>query len=161
MSVFSSAIDNTGHYHVRPRHVSLSPSCARSANNGHSYRSSCVVASLDLATRYARAVTKDSGYRLQRTCAESDAGVLGLVFFDRSWANDRARTAGSRLPTERWQDNRRKVRPGRMDEERSAAVRNVRVKGGRCFGGLWCKPHERGIVPGKLVERWTRRACRI
>jgi hypothetical protein len=34
MSALSSAIHNTGHYHVRPRPVCLSPSCARSANNG-------------------------------------------------------------------------------------------------------------------------------
>src|SRR5260370_42213598 len=32
------------------------------------------------ATCDGGAVTKDSAYRLQRTCAESAAGVLGLVF---------------------------------------------------------------------------------
>ena len=38
MSDLSSAIHNTGHYHVRPRPVCLSPSCARSANNGRRLR---------------------------------------------------------------------------------------------------------------------------
>jgi hypothetical protein len=38
---------DTGHYHVRPRPVFSSPSCARSANDGHSQRSSCVPASLE------------------------------------------------------------------------------------------------------------------
>jgi hypothetical protein len=80
MSALSSAIHNTGHYHVRPRPVCLPPSCARSANKGHSRRSSCVLASLDLATRDARTVTNDSAYRLQQTCERSAAGVLGLVF---------------------------------------------------------------------------------
>jgi hypothetical protein len=52
VSVLSSAIHNTGHYHGRPRPVCLPPSCARSANNWHSRRSPCVVlASLDLRRR--------------------------------------------------------------------------------------------------------------
>ena len=38
MSALSSAIDGTGHYHVRPRPVCLWPSCVRSANNGHNRR---------------------------------------------------------------------------------------------------------------------------
>jgi len=56
MSALSSAIHNIGHYH---------------ANNGHNRRSSCVLASLDLATRDARTVTNDAAYRLQQTCARS------------------------------------------------------------------------------------------
>src|SRR6266487_6176826 len=68
MSALSSAIHSTGHYHVRPRPICLPLSCARSANNGHSRCSSCVLASLDLATRDARTVTNDSAYRLQQTC---------------------------------------------------------------------------------------------
>jgi len=32
MSALSSAVDNTGHYHVRPRPVCMSPSYVRSAN---------------------------------------------------------------------------------------------------------------------------------
>ena len=79
MSALSSAIHNTGHYHVRPRPVCLPPSCARSANNGHSRRSSCVLASLDLVTRDARTVTNGLAYRLPQTCDRSAAGVLGLV----------------------------------------------------------------------------------
>jgi hypothetical protein len=75
------------------------------------------MASLDLTTRDARAVTKDSAYRLQRTCAEPAAGVPGLFFSDRSLAKVRAGSARARPATERWQDKRRKVRPGRMDEE--------------------------------------------
>ena len=73
-------LDNTRHCLAPPRRVCLSPSCARSANNGQSRRSSCVLPSLDLVTHDACGVTKDSAYRLQRTCAESAAGVLGLVF---------------------------------------------------------------------------------
>jgi hypothetical protein len=38
------------------------------------------LASLDLATRHGRAVTKGSAYRLQRTCAESAAAVVDLFF---------------------------------------------------------------------------------
>jgi len=64
MSDLSSAIHNTGHYHVRPRPVGLSPSCVRFANKGHSRCSSCVLTSFDLATFDAGAVTKDSACRL-------------------------------------------------------------------------------------------------
>jgi hypothetical protein len=58
----------------------LSSSCARSANNGAQQPQLLRLALLDLATPDARAFTKDSTYQLQRTCAESAAGVLGLVF---------------------------------------------------------------------------------
>jgi hypothetical protein len=51
MSALSSAIHNTGHCHGRPRPVCLSRSCAQSANNGRSRRSSCDLASLDLRRR--------------------------------------------------------------------------------------------------------------
>jgi hypothetical protein len=100
MSDHSSAIHNTGHYHVRPRPVCLSPSCARSANNGQSRRRSCVLASLDLATLDASAVTKDSAYRLQRTCAESAAEVLGLVFV-RSQFGEGSRRDGGKQTVDR------------------------------------------------------------
>src|SRR5215470_15022493 len=46
-SRLSSAIDGTGHYHVRPRPVYLWPSCVRSANNGHNRRSSGVPVSVE------------------------------------------------------------------------------------------------------------------
>jgi hypothetical protein len=65
---------------------------------------------LVLLTPDARAVTKDSAYRLQRTCAESTVGGLACPFLDRSLAKDRAGTAGSSPPTDRWQDKGRKVR---------------------------------------------------
>jgi hypothetical protein len=116
-SALSSAIHNTGHYHVRPRPVCLSPSCARSAKNQHSRRSSCVLASLDLATRDARTVTNESAYRLQQTYDDLRPGWRSGFLSDRNLAKGRAETAGSKPPTERWQDKRRKVRPGRMDEE--------------------------------------------
>jgi len=75
--------------------------------------------SVELATRDARAVTKDSAYRMQRTCAQSAAGCLVWFFLsDRSLAKDRAGTAGSRLPTERGQDKSRTLRPGRTREKR-------------------------------------------
>jgi hypothetical protein len=41
---------NSGHYHVRRRVGCLSPSCARSANNRHNGRSSCVQPSVDRVT---------------------------------------------------------------------------------------------------------------
>jgi hypothetical protein len=94
MSAISSAIHNTGHYHVRPRPVCLSRSCFRSAKNRHS-RSSCVLASLDLATRDTRAAAKEPASRLQRSCAEPAARVLGLIFSDRSLAKGRAGMAGA------------------------------------------------------------------
>jgi hypothetical protein len=50
---------------------------------------------------WRHAVTKDSAYRLQRTCAESTAEVLGLFLSDRGFATDCAGTVGSMLPTER------------------------------------------------------------
>src|SRR5258708_33172885 len=93
VSALSSAIYNTGHYSVRPRPVCLPPSCARSANNGHSRRSSCVLASLDLATRDARTVTDDSAYRLQQTCERSAAGAL-VWFFVRSQFGEELRRNG-------------------------------------------------------------------
>src|SRR6266436_5116700 len=70
----------------------------RSANNGHSCRSSCVLASLDLATRDAPTVTNDSAYRLQQTCERSAAGVLVWFFVQSQFCeglrrNDEARTA--------------------------------------------------------------------
>jgi hypothetical protein len=101
----SSAIHNNGHYYVRPRPVCLSLSCARSAKNRHSRRSSCVLASLDLATRDARAATQELGIstatNLRRTRRQS---AWSDFFSDRSLAKDSAGTARSRPPTERWQD---------------------------------------------------------
>ena len=96
MSHLSSAIHNTGHYHARARPVCSSSSCARSANNGHSRRSSRVLASLNLATRDARAVTNESAYRLQRTCAESAAGMLCLVFVRSQFGAGQRRIWGRR-----------------------------------------------------------------
>jgi hypothetical protein len=76
------------------RPVCLSPSCFRSAKNRHSRRSSCVLASLDLATRDARAATKDRASRLQRTCAEPAARVLGLIFFGSQFSEGPRRNGG-------------------------------------------------------------------
>jgi hypothetical protein len=113
---------HTGQYHVRPRRVCLSPSCVRSANNGHSRRSSCVLASLDLATRDAGAVTKNSAYRrLQRTCTKLAPMALGLVLSDRNLAKGRAGTARGRPPTERLQDKSREVRPVGFGRRRLSA----------------------------------------
>jgi hypothetical protein len=85
MSALSSATHNTGHYRVRPRPVCLPSSCARSANNGPSRRSSCVLASLDLATGEARTVTNVSAYRLQQTCERSAAGCWSGFFSIAVW----------------------------------------------------------------------------
>jgi hypothetical protein len=49
--------------------------------------------------------------------------VLRLVFVRSQLAKDRVGTAGSKLPTERWQDKWREVRPGRRAEE----ARNISV----------------------------------
>ena len=117
MSDLSSAIHNTGHYHVRPRPVCLAPSCARSANNGPNRRSSCVLASLDLATRNATRGHQRRGIstatNLRGTCSR---GAWSGFSSDRSLAKHRAGTARSRPPTERWQDKRREVRGGRAAE---------------------------------------------
>jgi len=56
MSALSSAIHNIGHYH---------------ANNGHNRRSSCVLASLDLATR-------DAATNLRTLVAASSAKTAGF-----------------------------------------------------------------------------------
>src|SRR5712692_4592283 len=66
-------VDIAGHYHVRPRPVGLPPSRARSANNGHSCRSSCVLASLDLATRDARRALLSG---------DLDSGARGVVWVE-------------------------------------------------------------------------------
>ena len=100
MSALSSAIHNTGHYHVRPRPVCLPPSCARSANNGRSRRSSCVLASIDLVTRDARAVSKNLAYRLQQTCERSAAEVL-VWFFVRSQFDEGLRRNGEERTPDR------------------------------------------------------------
>ena len=52
----------------------------------------------------ARAVTNDSACRLQRTCAESAAGVLSGFLSNRSLAKARVGMVESEPPTERWQD---------------------------------------------------------
>jgi hypothetical protein len=100
MSALSSAIHKSGHYHVRPRPRLLAVFLCRSANNGHSRCSSCVLASLDLATREARAVTKRFGIstatNLRRICCRG----VGLVFCsNRRLAKDFAGTARPRPPT--------------------------------------------------------------
>src|ERR1700730_9827905 len=93
-------IHNTGHYHVRPRGVCLvaflHPICERRARPPQLLR----LASLDLATRDARAITKDSAYRLQRTCAESAAGVPG-PFFVRSKFGEGSRREGGKQTADR------------------------------------------------------------
>src|SRR6266508_6825181 len=45
-------------------------------------------------------------------------GAWSVFLSDRSLAKDRVGTAGSRLPTERWQDKSRTLRPGRTREKR-------------------------------------------
>ena len=80
MSALSSAIHNTGHYHVQPRPACLSPCCARIANDRRNRGSSGVLASLDLVPRDAPTVDKDPAYRLHRIYAESARGVLCPAF---------------------------------------------------------------------------------
>jgi hypothetical protein len=137
MSALSSAIHNTGHYHVRPRPVCLSPSCARSANNGHGRRSSCALTSLDLAARYARGVTKDSAYRLQRTCAESAAGVLGLVF----------------CPIAVWR------RIAQTRREANCQPSEGKIKGARCGPVGWMKRADRSRISHEVRSNTT--TCRF
>jgi hypothetical protein len=103
MSAVSYAIHNTRHYRAGLRPICLSPFCGRSANNGRSYRIPCILSSIDLATRDACAVNKDSADRLQQTCAEPcsrDARSLFCLIafwrrFERDWRG------GDRRPTER------------------------------------------------------------
>ena len=150
-SPLSAACRSRRYCHVRslvryPQHrtlprptepVCLPPSCARSAKNQHSRRSSCVPASLDLATCDARSVSKDSACRLRRTCAESAAGVPGLAFSDRSLAQERREAArqprdgkikGARcgpvpLRVGRLGNWSSRVPPARASEARSSATR--------------------------------------
>ena len=55
---------------------------------------------VDLATRDARAVTKDSAYRMQRTCAESAAGCL-VWFIVRSQFGEGSRRDGGKQTADR------------------------------------------------------------
>jgi hypothetical protein len=97
--------------------IGLSPSCVRSVTNGHSRRSSRVLASIDLAnmTHVRPPKSRHSG------CNESARKLLPGRFAwflpDRNLAKYGAGPAGHRPPTARWQDKRRKVRPGRRAEE--------------------------------------------
>jgi hypothetical protein len=104
MSAAWSAIHNTGHYHVRLRPVCLPPSCTRSANNGHSRRSSRIRASVDRATHDARSCTRRVGIptatNLRGMCCQDAEPGFGLIG---SLAKDRAGSAERRPPTERWQ----------------------------------------------------------
>jgi hypothetical protein len=136
MSALSSAIHSTGHYHVRPRPICLPLSCARSARNGHSRCSSCVLALLDLATRDARTVTNDSAYRLQQTCERSAAGVL--VWF---------------CSIEVW---RRAAQQRRGAERRPS---DGKIKGARCAPVGRQKSIDRSDTPHEVQESTT--ACRL
>jgi hypothetical protein len=135
MSDLSSATDNTGHYHVRPRPVCLSSSCARSAKHRHCSCRSRALASVDLTTRDPRAVTKDSAYRLQRTCAESAAGVLGLVF----------------CPIAVW----RRIAQGRREAD--CRPSDGKIKGARCAAVGRQKSIDRSDTPREVQKSAT--AC--
>jgi hypothetical protein len=101
MSDLSPAIHNIGHYHVRPRPVCLSPSCARSANNGHGRRSTCT-----WLRSIWRHVTHARLPKIRRIdCNELARNLLPgcLVWFlsDRSLAKACAGTAGgNRRPSD-------------------------------------------------------------
>jgi hypothetical protein len=83
MSDLSSAIHNTGHYHVRPRPVLLVAVLRPDLQTtGAAY----VLASVDLVTRYARAVTKDSAYRLQRLSDQEIIQFSAFAFVGRCCA---------------------------------------------------------------------------
>jgi hypothetical protein len=103
MSALSSAIHNAGHYHVRPRPVCLSPSCARSANSEHSRRGSCV-----WLRSIWRHVTHVRSPKIRHIDCNEPAGICcrgawSGFLSDRSLAKDRAGTARRGLPTERGQ----------------------------------------------------------
>lgn len=75
MSALSSAIRNTGHYHVRPRPLRLPPSCARSENNGHS----CQILSSILDRREERAERRATHIaELRKRASEADAKLKRL-----------------------------------------------------------------------------------
>src|SRR6266566_4906763 len=59
----SSAIHDTGYCHIQPRPVCLPSSCVRSANNEHSRRSPCVLASVHLANMTHVRPAKESNQR--------------------------------------------------------------------------------------------------
>jgi hypothetical protein len=93
MSAAWSAIHNTGHYHIRLRPVCLPPSCARSANNGHSRRSSRIRASVDRATHDARSCTRRAGIptatNLRGMCCQDAEPGFGLIAVWRKTAQGR------------------------------------------------------------------------
>jgi len=93
MSAAWSAIHNTGHYHVRLRPVCLPPSCTRSANNGHSRRSSRIRASVDRATHDARSCTRRVGIptatNLRGMCCQDAEPGFGLIAVWRKTAQGR------------------------------------------------------------------------
>jgi hypothetical protein len=90
MSALSSAIHNTGHYHVRPRPVCLPPSCALSANNGHSRRSPCVLASVDLANMTHVRPPMTRHIDCNKLASDPRPGCWPGFLFDRSLAKDLA-----------------------------------------------------------------------
>src|SRR6266480_4920959 len=79
MSALSSAIHNTGHLPRPTETRACRPLAPDLQATGTALQFLCL-ASLELTTPDARAVTKDSAYRSQRTCAESAAEVLSLAF---------------------------------------------------------------------------------
>jgi hypothetical protein len=114
-----SAIHNTGHYHVRLRPVWLPPSCARSANNGHSRRSSRVPASVDRATHDARSYTRRVDIATATnlhamSCRDAEPGFCLIAVWRRT-AQDRR--GAHRRPSE-GKIKGREVRGGRVAEER-------------------------------------------
>ena len=63
------------------REPSACPSLASDLHtSAHDHRSSCVLTSADLANMARVQITKDSAYRLQRTCAESGPARLVWIF---------------------------------------------------------------------------------
>ena len=67
MSTLWSAIHNTGHYHVRPRVVSLSPSCARSRAMKENARQGCWNGALPPIGYRIVEAAEQRGHRVKKT----------------------------------------------------------------------------------------------
>jgi hypothetical protein len=80
MSALLSAVYNTGHYHVQRRLVCVLSSCIRSTNNAQNRRSSDDLASMDLTTLDARAVSKDSTHRMEKHARNLLTGRVAWFF---------------------------------------------------------------------------------
>ena len=142
MSALTSAIHNTGHYHVRLVAHFLRPFCKQWAQPPAAPASGIARFGDTSRTSGRQRFGMSTAANLPETCCR-DAGSELLL--NRSLARDRAGTARRRPPTGPGQDKRREVRPGRRAEE------GIRINSPR-RGALLARSLQFYVSPCRIVD---------